>query len=103
MTGISLSGDFSLRTMRQPFLANLAVAARCLAEPARRHAGRATEAAHEVGDVVETGVVSDVDDRPSVLEKQPRGAPQACAPGTERRRGGAEGVRTSSNRGTRCK
>src|SRR5438132_12105716 len=63
----------------QAFLENLAVAARGLAEPERRHSGGAVERADEVGEVAESDVVGDVGDRNVVVRQQPRGVTQSRA------------------------
>ena len=54
---------------------NLAVAARGLAEAARRDAGGAVEGAHEVGEVAEAGVEGDVTLRAGDGLSQPAGVP----------------------------
>ena len=55
---------------------NLAVAARCCSEPARRNAGGAVEGADEIGEIGETDIVGDVGDGDFVVGQQPRGMTQ---------------------------
>src|SRR5688572_29864855 len=56
----------------EPFLENLAVAARSLAKDARRYAGRAVKAAHEVRQVGKADIEGDLGDRLLCVGEQPR-------------------------------
>ena len=56
----------------QPFLENLAVAPRGLAEFQRRGAGGAAKRAHEIGQVGEADIIGDIGDRAVVVGQPPR-------------------------------
>src|SRR5262245_53224200 len=74
-----LSSETNLGMGGQPFLEDLAVAARGLAEAAGRDAGGAVEGPHEVREIAEAGLEGHVGDRAVLVGQQPGRAAQAGA------------------------